>query len=97
MSAEKKQAAADRKPASPPAKDAKKPGLKVRSHVKAGPIGFNHSETLVKVEKPKPGLRVKSNVKAGPTASPIFDDGGTGGGGSNNHSETLVRLQRSRR
>jgi hypothetical protein len=42
-------------------KTSKKPGIVVKSNVKAGIGGYNHNRSLIK----KSGIVVKSNVKAG--------------------------------
>jgi hypothetical protein len=52
-------------------------GLKVKTHVKAGLGGLNHSQTLVRGTRPATGLKVKTHVKAG--------------GLSSNHNAILVR------
>jgi hypothetical protein len=53
--------------------------MKVKTHVKAGGMQFNHNQTLVRDRPPapRPVLKVKTRVKAG--------------GISWNHNQTLVR------
>ena len=53
--------------------------MKVKTHVKAGGMQFNHNQTLLRDRGPAPrqGLKVKTHVKAG--------------GLQFNHNQTLVR------
>mgnify|MGYP001567296034 CR=1 FL=1 len=51
-------------------------GLKVETQVKAGGLGNNRNETLVRDAKPATGLKVKTRVKAGVRAM--------------NHNETVA-------
>jgi hypothetical protein len=39
--------------------------MKVKPQGKAGLVGVNPNETLVRVKKPTQGLKVKSHIKAG--------------------------------
>ena len=41
------------------------PGLRVKTHVKAGGITANHNETLGQASRPTVGLKIKTHVKAG--------------------------------
>jgi hypothetical protein len=56
--------------------------LKVKTHVKAGLVPLNHSQTLVQAPRPAPGLKVKTHVKAGEVPLP---------GMPMNHNQTLAR------
>jgi hypothetical protein len=47
----------------------------IKTHIKAGGLSNNHSQTLVQAPRPAPGLTVKTYVKAG---------------GVINHNETLA-------
>ena len=40
-------------------------GLKVKAHIKAGGMPFQHNETQVQAKPQPQGLRVKTQVKAG--------------------------------
>jgi hypothetical protein len=54
--------------------------MKVKTQVKAGGIGINHNQTVVRVTPPnRAGLKVKTAVKAG--------------GLNVNHNQTLVRTR----
>ena len=50
--------------------------LKVKTHIKAGKLGFNHNQTLVRPTA-RPSLKVKTSLKAGLSGT--------------NHNQTLVR------
>ena len=53
--------------------------MKVKTHVKAGGVGMNHNQTLLRDrgQAPRQGLKVKTHVKAGGVGS--------------HHNQTLVR------
>lgn len=51
--------------------------MKTKTNIKAGAVGANHNETLLRDVPKARGLKVKTNVKAGAI--------------TNNHNETLVR------
>ena len=57
--------------------------MKTKTHVRAGGMGFNHNETLVRDASRAKGLKVKSHVKAGGLMS--------------NHNETLISDPRRKR
>ena len=63
-------------------KPAQTSGLTIKTHVKAGGLTSNHSQTLVQAPRPATGLKVKTQVKAG--------------GVLVNHNETLARSAGSR-
>src|SRR5260370_42614788 len=51
--------------------------MKTKTHIKAGALTSNHSQTLVQVQGPTASLTVKTRVKAGALTQ--------------NHNQTLVR------
>jgi hypothetical protein len=57
--------------------------MKTKTHVRAGAIGLNHNETLVRDPARAKGLKVKTRVRAGALTT--------------NHNETLVVDRRRRR
>jgi hypothetical protein len=57
--------------------------MQVKTKLKAGGIGVNHNETLVRDRGPRQPLKVKTKLKAG--------------GIQINHNQTLVRDQAKRK